>query len=102
MPLDLRWNIRYESVELVERPTPHIHIEVMTPGGGSVWVRRTLTDVGVPPGHEDEARALVERLHREVVSVSRRAVAVCPECAARDDGPRGASARSRGAGCGHD
>jgi hypothetical protein len=100
MPLDLRHNIRYESVELVERPTPHIHIEVMVPGS-TIWVRQTLTDVGVPPGHEDEARALVKRLRREVVDVSRRSVAVCAECVA--DGERSrASATSRGDGCDHD
>jgi hypothetical protein len=102
MPLDLRRNIRYESADLMERPTPHIHIEVMVPGGGStVWVRRTLTDVGVPPGREDEARTLVRRLRSEVVEVSRRSIALCPECVA--DGERSrASARSRGDGCDHD
>jgi hypothetical protein len=102
LPLDLRWNIRYESADLVERPTPHVHIEVMEQGSGSVWMRRTLTDVGVPPGHEDEARRLVERLHREVIEVSRRSVAVCPECAARDESPYEASGRSGDDGCDHD
>jgi hypothetical protein len=102
MPLDLRWNIRYESADLVELPTPHIHIEVMLPGSGSVWVRRTLTDVGIPPGHEDEARTLVERLRREVVEVSRNSVVVCPECAARDEGTQGTSVRSGDDGCDHD
>lgn len=74
--LDLGSNsIRYESAALVDRPTPHVHIEVsvnMDPGGGG-WVRRTLTDVGVPPGHEDEARTLVDLLRAHVLNGSREA-----------------------------
>jgi hypothetical protein len=68
-PLDLRYGTRYDSADLVDRPTPHIHIEVslrVNRTGG--WTRKTLTDVGVPPGHEDEARTLVERLRREVLN----------------------------------
>jgi hypothetical protein len=101
LALDRRHNIRYESAELVDRPTPHIHIEVMVPGS-SVWVRQTLTDVGVPPGREDEARTLVDRLRREIIAVSRRSIDICPDCVARDESPQGASARSRGDGCDHD
>jgi hypothetical protein len=75
-PLDLSTNIKYESADLVDRPTPHVHIEVsvrVNPTGyGGDWVRKTLTDVGVPPGHEDEARALVELLRREVLNGSGR------------------------------
>jgi hypothetical protein len=102
MPLDVRWNLRYESVDLVERPTPHIHIDVMRPTGTSTWGRQTFTDVGVPPGHEEEARTLVERLRREVVEVSRRSVAVCPLCVEQGESPQRASARSWDDACDHD
>jgi len=66
-PLDLRSGVRYESMDLVDRPTPHIHT------GSSVrnrytWRRKTLTDLGVPPGHQDEARALVAQLRNKVVT----------------------------------
>jgi hypothetical protein len=66
-PLDLRSGVRYESVDLVDRPTPHIHIEisVRTKGG---WHRKTLSDVGVPPGHQDEARSLVAQLRNKVLT----------------------------------
>ena len=73
-PLDLRGNVEYESVELIDWPTPHIHIvERVWVGGttGGSWHRKTLTDVGVPRGHEDEARALVARLRSEVVNAPR-------------------------------
>jgi hypothetical protein len=68
-PLDLRYRTRYESADLVDRPTPHIHIETsFNTGSGVVWTRRTLTDVGVPPGREDEARTLVDLLRRHVLT----------------------------------
>jgi hypothetical protein len=104
MSLDPRRNLVYESADLVERPTPHIHIAVLVPAGGgsAMWERKTLTDVGVPPGHEDEARTLVERLRREVVDVSRHSVPVCTVCSARGESPQRASARSRGDDCDHD
>lgn len=66
-PLDLRTGVRYESVDLVDRPTPHIHIEISVRTKAS-WRRKTLTDVGVPPGHQDEARALVAQLRSTVVT----------------------------------
>jgi hypothetical protein len=74
-PLDLRTGtIRYESADLVDRPTPHIHIEVSVnfdpAGTGGSWVRKTLTDVGVPSGHEDEARALVDLLRCHVLTAT--------------------------------
>jgi hypothetical protein len=71
-PLDLRHGTRYESADLVDRPAPHIHIEVSLNVGrtGTVWKRTTLTDVGVPPGHEDEARTLVDLLRRHVLTSS--------------------------------
>jgi hypothetical protein len=72
MPIDLQNGIRYESADLVDWPTPHIHIEisVQNTGWSSGWMRKTLTDVGVPPGHEDEARTLVELLRRHVLNGS--------------------------------
>ena len=66
-PLDLRSGVRYESVDLVDRPTPHIHIEISVRTRYS-WRRRTLTDLGVPPGHQDEARTLVAQLRNKVVT----------------------------------
>jgi hypothetical protein len=66
-PLDLRTGVRYESVDLVDRPTPHIHIEISVRMKTS-WRRKTLTDVGVPAGHLDEARALVAQLRNKVVT----------------------------------
>jgi hypothetical protein len=71
-PIDLKNGIRYESADLVDWPTPHIHIEisVQNTGWSAGWMRKTLTDVGVPPGHEDEARTLVELLHRHVLTGS--------------------------------
>jgi hypothetical protein len=81
LPLDRRWNIRYESADLVHRPTPHVHIEISEPMG-SCWTRRTLTDVLVPPGREDEARTLVDLLRRHVLSPPDPHV--CPVCTARE------------------
>jgi hypothetical protein len=66
-PLDLRSSVRYESVDLVDRPTPHIHIEISVLIRYS-WRRKTLTDLGVPPGHQDEARVLVTQLRNKVVT----------------------------------
>jgi hypothetical protein len=65
--LDLHANIRYESVDLVDRPTPHIHIEISVRTNAG-WRRKTLTDVGVPRGHQDEARTLVAQLRNKVVT----------------------------------
>jgi hypothetical protein len=74
--LDLRAGVKYESVELVERPTPHIHIvaQVKETAGRKIprWRRKTLADVGVPPGYEDEARELVVRLRNEVINAHPR------------------------------
>src|SRR5690242_18984907 len=75
--LGLRTDIKYESVELVDRPTPHIHIVALVrqAAGRGVnvrWRRTTLADVGVPPGHEDEARELLVRLRNEVVNAHPR------------------------------
>lgn len=70
-PIDLRHRIRYESADLIDRPAPHIHIEVsLKVNRVDGWTRKTLTDVGVPPGHEDEARTLVELLRRHVLTNS--------------------------------
>jgi hypothetical protein len=71
MPIDLRYRIRYESADLVDHPAPHIHIEVSVNATSTeVWIRKTLTDVGIPPGHEDEARTLVALLRRHVLTAS--------------------------------
>jgi hypothetical protein len=68
LSLDPALGVQVDSVDLVDRPRPHVHIVVLVNTNSSATSRhRTLADIPVPRGHEDEARELVARLRSEVV-----------------------------------
>jgi hypothetical protein len=70
--LDPSPGVELDSVDLVDGPCVHIVARTWSGSGGTGrWVSKTLADIAVPQGCEDEARKLVERLRTEVVNAAK-------------------------------